>query len=169
MTESERKRIFGLSRRLGMNSDELHLLIGGITGCDSIKALDPHQTREVIEELTARADRADRQCSTQKAPPQNVRKRKTACVPGMITPAQQGMCRGLMYDIAEFDPKDKPVGERLCGAIGKILGITAFPEQPFRFITAEQGRTLIEGLKRYCESAERKAIREGRTGRKNSV
>ena len=67
-----------------------------------------------------------------------------------------------MYHLAELEPRETAVGERMCGAIGKILGITAVPEDPFKWVSFEQGRDLIEGLKRYVYSAEKKAIREGR-------
>ena len=42
------------------------------------------------------------------------------------------------------------------------LELTAVAEDPFKWISFEQGRDLIEGLKRYVYSAEKKAIREGR-------
>lgn len=153
MTDSERKRIFGLSKKLGMNSDELHLLIHGVTGCESIKELDKTQTYEVIKELNSRASRL---------PEKNKPKKEKKRTPGMITPNQQDYCWSMIYRLAELEPRQATVGERMCGAIKKILGVTAAPKEPFLWISFEQGRDLIEGLKRYVESAERKAIREGR-------
>ena len=37
MTDNERRRIFGLSKQLGINTEELHLIIHGVTGCERIK------------------------------------------------------------------------------------------------------------------------------------
>ena len=51
MTDNERRRIFGLSKQLGINTEELHLIIHGVTGCESIKELNKAQTYEVIKDL----------------------------------------------------------------------------------------------------------------------
>ena len=51
--------------------------------------------------------------------------------------------------------------ERLLGAIEKILGITASKSDPFRWINFDDGTRLIEQLKRYVRSAERKAFKGG--------
>lgn len=151
MTESERKRIYGLSKKLGMNSDELHLLVKGVTECESIRELDKAQTYEVIRELSRRLDSVKSQSSEEKT-------KKTSYVPGMITPAQQNYCWKLIYRLAELDPREKTPGERMCGAIQKILGVTAMVKEPFAWVSFEQGRDLIEGLKRYVASAERKKM-----------
>lgn len=154
MTDSERRRIFGLSKQLGINDEELHILVEGVTGCDSLKQLSRKQTYDVIAELNSRASRS----STAK-PKAKTRKNP---VPGMITTAQQSYCWAVMYKINELDPRSSTVGERLCGAINKILGITAFEAEPFRSVTFEEGEKLIEGLKRYEASAYSKAIKGGR-------
>lgn len=156
MTDSERRRIFGLSKQLGMNNDELHLLINGVTGKYSITELDKHQTYEVIRELSSRASRSSAPVKSSKS----AKERKY--VPGMITPNQRDYCWSMIYRLAELNPRDASPGERMCGAIKKILGVTADPKDPFKWVSFDEGRDLIEGLKRYVLSAERKAIREGR-------
>lgn len=155
MTDSERKRIFGMARQLGINSEELHLLVNGVTGCCSITELDKNQTYAVIAELNSRIKRDN------KPKPASSKKDKKI-VPGMITPNQQNYCWSMIYRLSELDPRNASPGERMCGAIKKILGTTAVPQDPFRWVSFDEGRTLIEGLKRYVETAERKAIREGR-------
>ena len=54
MTDNERRRIFGLARELGINRDELHILVNGVTGCTSITELNKKQTYAVIKELNDR-------------------------------------------------------------------------------------------------------------------
>ncbi|MCI7499049.1 MAG: regulatory protein GemA [Oscillospiraceae bacterium] len=157
MTDYERKRIFGLARELGMNSEELHILVNGVTGVTSIKDLNKSQTYSVIQELNNRINMSGRT-----APRKPKAKKEEVIVPGMITPNQKKYCWSMMYRLCELEPKKATEGERMCGAIGKILGVTAVPEDPFKWVTFEQGRDLIEGLKRYVYSAEKKAIREGR-------
>ena len=157
LTDNERKRIFGLARQLGITSEELHILVNGVTGCCSIKDLSNNQTYAVIKELNNRI-----KISGSPAPRKTKPKEEKTIIPGMITPNQQKYCWKMMYHLAELEPRQATEGERMCGAIKKILGVTAMPSDPFKWVTFEQGRDLIEGLKRYVESAERKAIREGR-------
>lgn len=158
MTDFERRRIFGLARQLGITSEELHILVNGVTGCSSIKELDKAQTYAVIKELNNRI-----KISGSPAPKRSKPKEEKPIIPGMITPNQQKYCWSMIYRLAELEPRQATEGERLCGAIKKILGVTAMPSEPFKWVNFEQGRDLIEGLKRYVESAERKAIREGRS------
>ena len=157
MTDNERRRIFGLARELGINSEELHILVNGVTGAVSITELDKKQTYAVIRELSDRVKLSGEAAHKSSKP-----KKEEMIVPGMITPNQKKYCWKMIYHLAELEPRETAVGERMCGAIGKILGITAVPEDPFKWVSFEQGRDLIEGLKRYVYSAERKAIREGR-------
>nr|DAZ59380.1 MAG TPA: Protein of unknown function (DUF1018) [Caudoviricetes sp.] len=82
-------------------------------------------------------------------------------VPGMMTVSQQKKAWSLVYRLDELEPKEVPVIERLLGAIEKILGITASKSDPFRWINFDDGTRLIEQLKRYVRSAERKAFKGG--------
>lgn len=158
MTDSERRRIFGLARQLGIGSEELHILVKGVTGCCSINDLNKKQTYDVISELNKRI-----KLSGSSAPVKSSKhKKEETIVPGMITPNQKNYCWNMIYYLCELEPRNATEGERMCGAIGKILGITADLKDPFKWVSFEQGRDLIEGLKRYVYSAEKKAIREGR-------
>lgn len=159
MTDNERRRIFGLARELGINRDELHILVDSVTGCASITELNKKQTYAVIRELNDRINLSGKTARKNSKPKSQ---KEETIVPGMITPNQKRYCWNMMYHLAELEPRETAVGERMCGAIGKILGITAVPEDPFKWVSFEQGRDLIEGLKRYVYSAEKKAIREGR-------
>ena len=83
----------------------------------------------------------------------------------MITAEQQSLAWRLMYRLQELDEKPKlhedgspvTVGERMAGAIEKILGISAMAgKDVFKWVSFENGSKLIEYLKRYVRSAERK-------------
>lgn len=162
MTTAQRKTIFGLSKGLNMNGEELHVLAAGLTGRQSLTELDDRQAEEVISELRGRMRYGNRTEQLEKRKPK-------ACKPaaaGMMTAEQQSLAWRLVYRLRELDEKPalrgdgKPctVGERMAGAIYKILGITTMSgENIFRWVSFEDGAKLIEGLKRYVRSAERKA------------
>ena len=162
MTNAQRKIIFGMCKSLGMSEDDRRALICSVTGRESTKELTDSQTEEVILELRKR-------CGGIPTPPEkrNPKAYKPA-VAGMMTTEQQSLAWRYMYRLRELDEKPvlhedgKPftVGERMAGAIHKICGITAKPgENIFRWVSFDKGTKLIEGLKRYVQSAERKAVR----------
>lgn len=168
MTAEQRKTIFGLSKGLNMNNDELHIMVSGLTGRESLKELTDPQTEDVIRELRYRMRYSDNTKPVKKTAP----KEKPEAVPGMMTAEQQSLAWRLMYRLQELDKKPRfhengqsvTVGERMAGAVNKILGITTAPgENIFRWVSFDEGSRLIEGLKRYVRSAERKANKEGRT------
>lgn len=65
-----------------------------------------------------------------------------------------------MFQLEKFDPAPEGVQlrDRLCGFIHKQFGVTAFPTQPFRFLSRVQGAALIEALSRYTQEKERKYL-----------
>ncbi len=159
MTTAQRKTIFAKSKGLGMNSEELHVLVAGLTGCQSLTELTDKQAEAVIGELDARGSR--------NAPPEkrNPKAYKPA-VAGMMTTEQQSLAWRYIYRLRELDEKPllhddgKPftVGERMAGAIHKICGITAKSgEDIFRWVSFKDGERLIEKLKMYVNTAERRA------------
>lgn len=162
MTTAQRKAIFGMCKTLGMSEDDRRALVYSVTGRESTKELTDSQTEAVIGELRKR-------CGTAAALPEkrNPKAYKPA-VAGMMTTEQQSLAWRLMYRLRELDEKPLlhedgtpfTVGERMAGAIHKICGITAKSgENIFRWVSFDEGAKLIEGLKRYVRSAERKAER----------
>lgn len=161
MTAQQRKVIFGLSKGLGIDKDNLHVLVNGLTGCESLTELTDVQAETVIRELRSRMRYGNRS-----EPMNHNPKEKPAAVPGMMTAEQQSLAWRLMYRLQELDRKPKlhdngqpfTVGERMAGAIGKIIGVTTVPGKDiFKWVSFDDGTKLIEGLKRYVRSAERKA------------
>lgn len=166
MTNAQRKTIFGRAKGLGMNTEELHILVAGLTGCESLTELTDKQVETVIGELNNRVNHS--------APPEkrNPNAYKPA-VAGMMTTEQQSLAWRYIYRLRELDEKPMlhedgtpvTVGERMAGAVYKICGITAKPGKDiFRWVSFDDGAKLIEGLKRYVQSAERKAGRRKNSG-----
>lgn len=164
MTNAQRKAIFRMCKSLDMNDDDRRALVYSVTGKESTKELTDSQTEAVIGELRKRCG------GLSVAPPEkrNPKAYKPA-VAGMMTTEQQSLAWRYLYRLRELDEKPvlhedgKPftIGERMAGAIHKICGITAKPGKDiFRWVSFDEGSKLIEGLKRYVQSAERKARRK---------
>ena len=150
-----KRRIYAIAASLGMvqghdHEDPLHLLVQGLTGKEGISDLTPAEGQLVEQELIRRKARQH-----QGTQPRQRRKRKYEEMPGGVTAAQQGKIWYLMGELATYDPKPGvSLQARLCGMIEKQFHVTAFPAQPCRFLTREQGAALIEGLKDQATRAE---------------
>ena len=59
--------------------------------------------------------------------------------------------------------------DRLCGLISRQFGVTAFPTQPFRFLSFSQGNALIEGLKSLAERKELEYLHSDRYRREREA
>ncbi len=143
-----------------MSDDDRHALIYSITGKESTTELSPDETHQLIHELTERLKLKNR------SEPLHTRKPKTynAPVAGMMTPEQQSLAWRLVYRLKELDssPNSASAGERMAGAIKKELGITTVPGKDiFRWVSFDDGAKLIEKLKMYVRSAERRTERTG--------
>lgn len=161
MTTQERRSIFAFCRELCIDDDNRHALIYSVTGKESTTELTPDETKAVIHELMERMKVKNR------SEPLEVRKPRTynQQVAGMMTPEQQSLAWRLVYRLKELDPAPGSASpaERMAGAIKKELGITTAPGKDiFRWVSFADGTKLIEKLKMYVRSAERRA--ERRTG-----
>lgn len=142
----------GLLER-GSKEDAFHQLVYGLTGKEHVSELSAAEANVVQRELQSRLRSA--------APNVTKKRSRKKDVPGMMTVAQQGKAWALIHCLDEIEPKEVPEVERLLGAIEKVLGITASRVDPFRWINFDDGTKLIEQLKRYVRSAERKAAKAG--------
>lgn len=157
MTVQNRKAIFAFCRELKISEDERHALVNGITGKESLTELTEEETTTVINELIERMKIRRRSDLENQNP-----KSKVAAVAGMMTAEQQSLAWRLVYRLRELDdnPSRASAGERMAGVIRKELGITATAgKNIFMWISFEDGSKLIEKLKCYVRSAERKAKR----------
>lgn len=171
ITKEQIKRIYVLGSSLGMvdrqNPDDmLHTLVCALTGKESIRSLDEAEFEKVQADLLNRMRLANRPVLSPRKKPA---KAAAPVQPGSMTTAQQSMAWRLIYKLAELDPESTATaGQRMRGAIKKVLEMDTELKEPFRWVTAEQGHKLIETLKRYVRSAQRKVgvtSAEGSPGR----
>lgn len=163
ITKEQIKRLYALGSGLGLvgrgRDDLLHALVLGMTGKESISSLIEDEFMQVQRELLNRMRLANRQLPEPKA-----RKQQSPSPAGMMTREQQALAWRLVYRLQELDPKDRlscaAPGERMCGAVKKILGVHADVKEPFRWVNFAQGQQLIEQLKRYVRSAERREAKQ---------
>lgn len=162
MTKQQIQRIYGMGAVLGIlesgnKRDNLHLLVESLTGKDSIRSLSEDEYRTVVHELSERIHIKN----LQEPPPKIRRTARYEEQPGGMSEGQQRKVWHLMYELKKLDVKKskKTLGERLCGIIKKEIGVDAIPEKPMVWLTYEQGSKLIEAIKRYIRSAERRAMR----------
>lgn len=155
MTAQQIKCIYRLAAKLGMvgsdRNDDLHALIGSLTGKESVKELNCNEYQTVITELKKRAGMTNTRKNT-----------KHIQSPAGMTAAQQRKVWQLMYELEKFDrePSSATIGERLCGIIKKELGIDAQKKEPFVWISYQEGSNLIERIKKYVYNAEKRYLRD---------
>lgn len=150
------KKIYAIANALGIkgsgHDDELHMLVAGVTGKDSIKSLTYQEAGAVMKRLEELQGAA--------APPkaENRRPKEHASRPGGVTSGQQRKIWALMYELKKYDavPNDVSLGDRLCKILKKEMHVDAVARTPFVWLTYTQGNTLIEILKGYVASAQRK-------------
>lgn len=147
------KKIYAIGQALGIveqsHDDDLHILIGAVTGKGSVKELTYREAADVIAELQRR----------QGTPPPRKKPKQHEEVAGGVTEGMQRKIWALMYDLQSLDvtPSTASLGERLCGIIKKELNIEARPRRPFAWLQFEDGNRLVEILKGYVRNAQKKA------------
>ena len=163
ITKEQVRRVYALgaaagSLESGNKNDALHAMIAVITGKDSVSDLTEKEFEEVQKELLAKIKLGKRTL-----PPPAARRNGKTTAPGMMNAEQQGKAWRCIYRLKELDVggSSATAGQRMVGAIKKVLGVEARVEDPFKWITQEQGATLIEQLKRYVRSAEAREKKRG--------
>lgn len=149
------RKIYAIATTLGMkgagiNEDELHVLVEGITGKESIKKLTYKEACVVITRLE--------ELQRKSVSPKVESHEEYETTFGGVNLAQQKKIWALMYELKKQDavPNDVPLGDRLCAIIKKELGIDAIAKNPFAWISFEKGHDLIEKLKHYVASARKR-------------
>ena len=86
------------------------------------------------------------------------RKKRVDIPPGKMNEGQQKKAWALIYKLCQLDPSDVVPAERMKGAVKKILGMDILMDckNPFRMVSTEQGAKLIDTLKRYVSSVQKK-------------
>ena len=132
----------------GNKEDPFHQIVYSVTRKVSVKDLTDREMKQVENEIRSRISE---NVSGDKIKSQEA-------VTGMMSPAQQSLAWRLMYQIQRYDVKvsDKSVGTRLAGVVRKSLKISVSDTDPLKWVNAENGNKLIETLKHYVKSAEKK-------------
>ena len=163
ITKEQVRRIYSLGAAAGIlesgnKADTLHALVDAVTGKDSIRSLTTREFETVQRELLSKIKYSNR------ADPLKSRKKDKTCetAPGMMNAEQQKKAWALIYSLRDMDTGGTATaGQRMVGAIRKVLGVEARVDNPFRWLTQEQGGVLIEQLKRYVRSAKARERKRG--------
>lgn len=154
------KRLYTLANGLGLvedgsKEDPFHQLVYGITGKEHVSELTAAEARAVQAELQERMRLKNHDKPLKK-------KKEKESKPDMMTVPMKNYAKFLAHRLEELDEKTPsvPAGFRLAGAVRKVLGITASDEDPLKWVHFQDGMKLIEQLKRYVRSAERKAAKK---------
>ena len=160
-TTNRFSKIFALAKKAGMlgkqGNEDLHALINSVCGKDSLKELTNSDYAAVIKELQSRAGTS------------NTYKAKSKGNSKGMTEGQERKIWRLMYELQELSPSSAALGERLCGIIKKEFSIDATSEKPLVWFSYSDASKMIEILKRYVSSAEKKIAKgdTNGTGNKN--
>lgn len=153
------RSIYAMGTSLGINGnsreDNLHQLVYGMTGKESIKSLTDPEAARVRSELM------EMMKGTENIRQYGSKKKPIDIPPGKMTEGQQNKAWQLIYKLCEIDPSNVPAPDRMKGAARKILDreLNMNSNNPFRMISVAEGSRFIDTLKKYVESAERKAKR----------
>ena len=144
------KRLYAIAAKLGLvegGEDAFHQIVYRVTGKAHVSELDEAEGKAVKQELLRMKGQMQPKLKQYEE------------VPGMMSAAQQRYAWRLIYRLIDLDgdAAGAAPGERLAGAVRKTLGTTANPRSPLRWVSREEGSKLIEALKRYVKSAEKKS------------
>ena len=147
------KKLFALAKKAGMSgkqgNEDLHALAAVVCGKESLKELTDSDYAALIQELRNRSGTS------------GTYKSKCRGNTKGMTEGQERKIWRLMYELEGLSPSSARLGERLCGIIKKELKTDASPQKPLIWLGFDEASKLIEVLKRYVGSAERKAMRGG--------
>lgn len=159
ITKEQIKTIYRMGAALGMvgrhKDDPLHDMVSGLTGKQSVSKLSGAEAAKIIGELKHRL----RYTGTDAPAP-------THHLPGGVTVGQQRKILALMCELRKLDetPISATIEERVAGIIRKELQITAPAKDIYVWMSYRDGSKLIEIIKGYLASAQRKAAARSDTG-----
>lgn len=165
ITKEQIRRVYALGAAAGLlesgnKDDALHSVVRRISGKDAVSRLTGDDFAKIEPELLSLTKLANRKAPLKTPPPKAAAPDNTQ--PGMMSAKQIGKAWALLYDLIKIDGASKATaGHRMVGAIKKILHVDAQVEQPFTWLTFGQGFVLIDTLKRYVSSAQRRAEKRG--------
>lgn len=141
----QKKKIYAIANQLEYvnkehNDDILHMIIENMTGKESVKLLDYAEANQLIDYL---------------AKQQALNEKRLG-----VTTKQKKKIWALMYELKDNDitQNPTPIGKRLVGIIKRQFNVISSPQRPFTHLEYEDGEILIEILKNYVKTAERKRM-----------
>lgn len=137
------KKIYAIANALGFvdrtdkENDILHMIIHSQTGKTSTKDLTYREANTIIAYLE---------------------KQQNQTIQEVMSQGQKKKCWQLMYELQSLDkePNATPVGERLAGIIERQFKVKSTPQRIFNHLSKDEGNQLIEILKNYIKTAERR-------------
>lgn len=155
------KKIYGLGAACGIvdpgsKADGLHDVVYRISGKASVRELTEAEARKVIAELYSYLKLSKRE------PPPIPNRKSPPTEKSVMTSEQTKLAFRYIYRLEELDttPSKSTPRDRLCGVIRKVFGIEVDPGRDiFKGFSEEQGSAVIEELKRYVRTAERREKR----------
>lgn len=164
-----RRTLYGMSKGAGISNDDLHTLVYGITNKEHISEL----TEKEFFAVRARLYEIGRGIpDPPPAPNEKSKKPAYDYGRGRLSKAQADYIWRLMYRLVSFDetPSEKTVRSRLAAVVRKVLNVNVIEDingnrvDIFKNVTSEDASQLIEQLKRYIKSAEKKAEKRRAAG-----
>lgn len=165
ITKEQIRRVYALGAAAGLlesgnKDDALHAVVRRISGKDNVSRMSGADFAAVEKELMRLTKLGN--CRAPLKPPQPKAAAPDDTSPGMMSKAQQGKAWALMYELIKLSPPSSATpGERMVGAIQRILKVDARLKKPFEWISFSQGYVLINSLKQYVASAQRRAEKRG--------
>lgn len=149
-------RLYALTASLGMDEMDIKSFLHSETGKESKRLLTDEELEAACRELEQRRDHGR---VTHPARPKGSYRRYSH-TPGGMSEGQQDKVWALMYQLRKYDQESQPVplGKRLAGIIKRELMMDATPEEPFRWLSCEDGSKLIDVIKGYVETEKRKTL-----------
>lgn len=139
----QKRKIYAIARSLKFvdkddkENDVLHMIVYSLTMKTSVKELTFAQANQVIDYLLQQQDKS---------------------LSEVMSEGQKKKVFSLMYQLKDLDsePNYTPVGERLAGIIERQFKVRSSPKYLFTNLSKDDGNRLIEILKNYIGTAERK-------------
>ncbi len=139
----QKKKIYAIAGALKFvdktdkENDILHMIIFNMTNKESVKDLTYNQANKVIDYLKQQQDKS---------------------LVENMSEGQKKKVFSLMYQLKDLDgePNIIPIGERLSGIIERQFKVRSTPKYLFTNLSKDDGNKLIEILKNYIGTAERK-------------
>ena len=157
ITKEQIKRLYALGAGLGLvdrhnQDDHFHVLVMGLTGKNAVSTLTEGEFRRGQSDLLGRMK------DKKRMEPLQQRKKQHPEQPGGMTADQQRKAWAVMYRLRDLDTSTRSasLGDRMCGIIRKEMHRDCTAEDPFHWLTMQDGWKLIEILKKYLANAERK-------------